>query len=113
MLAARMLAGAKQSSEPVRAVPESILIVQPVEDLRNLSFAAAKAIICGRFENQRAVAPEFKGADINLVQEYLNNLQQNEEAVDLCKREESVRCQQLQMKMRPLSPMRTTLTPWC
>ena len=101
---------AQCAKKPARATAEGPTpirpVVQPVEVERDFAYAAAKGVVGERFPNERAAMqdPEFKGADINLVKEYVITLRRNEETVRLCKEKERVRRKLIQMEVVAANP---------
>lgn len=88
MLRERMLKAALMHSVATPQSPTQIpTISQPVETMRDASYCAAKAVVGGRFANESIAlkASEFRCADLGFVKIYVKRLQQNDQAVRLCK----------------------------
>ena len=93
-----MLAAAKlEPSAPLEGSSPDAPVRQPVEALRDLSYAAAKATVGGRFATAKAAVkdPDFAAADLALVNECVASLKESEAAVRLCKEEEELRKKRL------------------
>jgi len=107
MLRERMLKAALMHSVATPQSPTQIpTISQPVETMRDASYCAAKAVVGGRFANESIAlkASEFRCADLGFVKIYVKRLQQNDQAVRLCKEEEEVRRKRLLMERLAVYP---------
>ena len=69
------------------------VIAQPVQVIKDISYAAAKAIVGGRFKGAKEAVkdPEFQRANIEMIKESCEYLRKQDIAVTLCMLEEQQR----------------------